>query len=59
MILRYASITGVPEFVNEAIQLAYGKNGDIVPANCIAATQSISGTGGCRYIEKLQTFRLL
>ena len=58
--IRYTAITGLPTFVEKAIELAYGSDGDILSLECIAATQSISGTGGCRFNKhspiKLTTF---
>ena len=54
---RYTSITGVPAFVKEALQFAYGENSEPLKAGRIAASQSISGTGGCRLAgEMVKTF---
>eukprot|EP00597_Dinobryon_sp_UTEXLB2267_P005035 CAMPEP_0170067586 /NCGR_PEP_ID=MMETSP0019_2-20121128/6872_1 /TAXON_ID=98059 /ORGANISM="Dinobryon sp., Strain UTEXLB2267" /LENGTH=405 /DNA_ID=CAMNT_0010275001 /DNA_START=46 /DNA_END=1263 /DNA_ORIENTATION=- len=56
---EYTAITGLPSFVEKAIELAYGRDGDILSTDCIAATQSISGTGGCRLMaEFVATFSL-
>lgn len=45
---EYAGITGIPSFVNAAIELAYGKNTKPLRDSRIAATQTISGTGALR-----------
>ena len=42
---EYLPITGLSSFVNLALKFAFG---DSVDASCIAAMQSISGTGACR-----------
>lgn len=45
---EYTEITGVPAFVKTSIEFAYGANCVASKEGRIAATQSISGTGGCR-----------
>jgi aspartate aminotransferase len=46
--MEYAPITGVPEFVDQAVALAYGADSDAVKSKRVAALQSISGTGALR-----------
>lgn len=54
---RYAVITGVPEFVKVALDFAYGADSEPLKSGRIAASQSISGTGGCRLAaEMVKTF---
>jgi len=54
---EYAAITGVPEFVDVALQFAYGADSEAIASKRIAAAQSISGTGGCRLAgEFFKTF---
>ncbi|KAI1087315.1 aspartate aminotransferase [Rostrohypoxylon terebratum] len=43
---EYLGITGLPEFTKAAAQLAYGKGSSAL--DCLAITQSISGTGALR-----------
>jgi len=45
---EYPPISGVPEFVQQAVWLAYGKDSDAVKSNRVAAVQSLSGTGALR-----------
>jgi len=45
---EYPPISGVPEFVKESVNLAYGKDSDAVKNNRVAAVQSLSGTGALR-----------
>jgi len=45
---EYPPISGVPEFVQEATWLAYGKDSDAVKNKRVAAVQSLSGTGALR-----------
>ncbi|KAJ9092061.1 hypothetical protein QFC19_008835 [Naganishia cerealis] len=45
---EYLPITGLPEFVNAAVKLAYGENSKPLQEGRIAATQTISGTGALR-----------
>jgi aspartate aminotransferase, mitochondrial len=55
--LRYTAITGVAEFVRESLKFGYGEDCEQLLAGKIAATQSISGTGGCRLAgELVKTF---
>lgn len=54
---EYAVITGVPEFVKVALDFAYGADSEPLKSGRIAASQSISGTGGCRLAaEMVKTF---
>jgi len=45
---EYAAISGVPEFVTEAVKLAYGADSEAVRNKRVAAVQSLSGTGALR-----------
>ena len=45
---EYAGITGVPAFVKAAVDLAYSPDAVPVQEGCVAATQTISGTGALR-----------
>lgn len=45
---EYAGITGVPNFTKAALKLAYGADSKPLSEDCIAVTQSISGTGALR-----------
>lgn len=45
---EYAGITGVPDFTQAALQLAYGPDSAPLKEGRIAGTQSISGTGALR-----------
>jgi aspartate aminotransferase len=55
--LRYTAITGVPAFVKAALEFAYGPDSEAIKSGRIAASQSISGTGGCRLAaEMVKTF---
>lgn len=48
MDMEYAPISGVPEFVEQAVHLAYGKDSEPVKNKRVAALQSLSGTGALR-----------
>lgn len=45
---EYAGITGVPAFTKAAALLAYGADSAPLKQDCIAITQSVSGTGALR-----------
>lgn len=45
---EYASITGVPSFVNHALRFAYGAESEALRSGRIAGVQSLSGTGALR-----------
>ena len=45
---EYAGITGVPNFIHAAAQLAYGTDSVPLKEGRIAISQSISGTGALR-----------
>uniref|UniRef100_A0A1A9WKX2 Aspartate aminotransferase n=1 Tax=Glossina brevipalpis TaxID=37001 RepID=A0A1A9WKX2_9MUSC len=45
---EYATILGIPEFYNKAIELALGKNSQVLQENRNATAQGISGTGSLR-----------
>jgi len=54
---EYTGISGVPEFVKVALEFAYGPDSEPLQSGRIAASQSISGTGGCRLAgEMVKTF---
>lgn len=45
---EYTTITGISDFVKKSIEFAYGENSTVISTGCVAAVQSISGTGACR-----------
>uniref|UniRef100_A0A1A9ZD29 Aspartate aminotransferase n=1 Tax=Glossina pallidipes TaxID=7398 RepID=A0A1A9ZD29_GLOPL len=45
---EYATILGIPEFYNKAIELALGKNSQVLQEKRNATAQGISGTGSLR-----------
>lgn len=45
---EYAPIAGEPEFVKQAIGLAYGVDADVIKNKRVAAIQALSGTGALR-----------
>ncbi|XP_037808028.1 aspartate aminotransferase, mitochondrial [Lucilia sericata] len=45
---EYATILGIPEFYNKAIELALGKDSQVLHEKRNATTQGISGTGSLR-----------
>lgn len=54
---EYTAITGVPAFVKTALEFAYGSGSEVITTKRVSATQSISGTGGCRLAgEFIKTF---
>jgi len=50
---EYAPITGCPDFVKEAMAFAYGDDSKVLTENRVAATQTLSGTGGLRVMGEL------
>lgn len=52
-LFRYAGIAGVPSFVQQSIEFAYGHDSEVITSKRIAAVQSISGTGACRLAGEL------
>lgn len=45
--MEYLPVAGSATFVDKAIRLAYGSN-EFVDSGCVAAVQTLSGTGACR-----------
>lgn len=45
---EYAGIAGLQSFVDRSVAFAYGEKSSVIESGCVAAVQSISGTGGVR-----------
>eukprot|EP00286_Rhodomonas_abbreviata_P026867 CAMPEP_0181295956 /NCGR_PEP_ID=MMETSP1101-20121128/4432_1 /TAXON_ID=46948 /ORGANISM="Rhodomonas abbreviata, Strain Caron Lab Isolate" /LENGTH=411 /DNA_ID=CAMNT_0023400759 /DNA_START=102 /DNA_END=1337 /DNA_ORIENTATION=- len=50
---EYTGITGIPAFVSSALSFAYGDDSEALTSQRVAASQSISGTGGLRVAGEL------
>lgn len=50
---RYAGIIGIQPFINVSLAFGYGEDSAPLRENRIAATQCLSGTGGCRLMGEL------
>lgn len=54
---EYLGIAGLPSFVKNSLEFAYGK--ELVNSKAIAGVQTLSGTGGCRIAaEFISRFKL-
>jgi len=45
---EYAAITGLPTFVSQALEFAYGSDCEPLKEKRVAGVQTLSGTGACR-----------
>lgn len=50
---EYLGIAGDPDFVNLALEFVYGKESPKLKEGCVAAAQTLSGTGGLRVFGEL------
>ena len=50
---EYLGIAGDATFVKLAMEFVYGKDSKVLEDNCVAAVQTLSGTGGLRVFGEL------
>lgn len=50
-LLRYLPIGGSKEFCEHSVKLAFGDDSPVIDSGVVAAVQSLSGTGSCRYLK--------
>lgn len=52
--MEYLPISGLKDFNQLSIKLAYGEDASVVKDNQVAVVQSLSGTGSCRLMAEFQ-----